>query len=83
MNSLILTLDAGAGCCLPIAYQQLTQGALYAAWRGSYPQLHDEGFAGDGQTFTCSLLVRWRGATACRAMKSPLRALCSWRCAAR
>lgn len=51
MNSLILTLDAGAGCCLPIAYQQLTQGALYAAWRGSYPQLHDEGFAGDGQTF--------------------------------
>ena len=25
MNSLILTLDAGAGCCLPIAYQQLTQ----------------------------------------------------------
>ena len=28
MNSLILTLDAGAGCCLPIAYQQLTQGAL-------------------------------------------------------
>lgn len=26
-------------------------GALYAAWRGSYPQLHDEGFAGDGQTF--------------------------------
>ena len=35
MNSLILTLDAGAGCCLPIAYQQLTQGALYAAWRGS------------------------------------------------
>ena len=41
MNSLILTLDAGAGCCLPIAYQQLTQGALYAAWRGSYPQLHD------------------------------------------
>lgn len=50
MNSLILTLDAGAGCCLPIAYQQLTQGALYAAWRGSYPQLHDEGFAGDGQT---------------------------------
>ena len=51
MNSLILTLDAGAGCCLPIAYQQLTQGALYAAWRGSYPQLHDEGFAGEGQTF--------------------------------
>lgn len=51
MNSLILTLDAGAGCCLPIAYQQLTQGALYAAWRGSYPQLHDEGFAGDRQTF--------------------------------
>ena len=51
MNSLILTLVAGAGCCLPIAYQQLTQGALYAAWRGSYPQLHDEGFAGDGQTF--------------------------------
>ena len=47
MNSLSLTLDAGAGCCLPIAYQQLTQGALYAAWRGSYPQLHDEGFAGD------------------------------------
>lgn len=51
MNSLILTLDAGAGCCLPIAYQQLTQGALYAAWRSSYPQLHDEGFAGDGRIF--------------------------------
>lgn len=51
MNSLILTLDAGAGCCLPIAYQQLTQGALYAAWRGSYPQLHDDGFDGDGQIF--------------------------------
>ena len=51
MNSLILTLDAGAGCCLPIAYQQLTQGALYAAWRGSYPQLHDDGFDGGGQIF--------------------------------
>lgn len=51
MNSLILTLDAGVECCLPIAYQQLIQGALYAAWRGSYPQLHDDGFDGEGQTF--------------------------------
>lgn len=51
MNSLILTLDAGAGTCLPIAYQQLTQGALYAAWRGTYPQLHTEGYDGAGQTF--------------------------------
>ena len=51
MNSLILTLDAGQGVCLPIAHQQLIQGALYAAWRGSFPQLHDEGYDGAGQTF--------------------------------
>lgn len=51
MNSLILTLDAGQGSCLPIAYQQMTQGALYDAWRDSFHQLHDEGFDGDGQVF--------------------------------
>lgn len=51
MNSLILTLDAGQGSCLPIAYQQMTQGALYDVWRDSFPRLHDEGFDGDGQVF--------------------------------
>ena len=83
MNSLILTLDAGAGCCLPIAYQQLTQGALYAAWRGSYPQLHDDGFDGDGRYSACSPSARWKGVTACRAMRSPLRTLYGWKYAAR
>ncbi|MCO7108274.1 hypothetical protein NIA69_02635 [Gemmiger formicilis] len=60
MNSLILTLDAGAGCCLPIAYQQLTQGRCTLPGAGAIPSCTTRALPGTGRPSACSLLVRWR-----------------------
>ena len=43
MNSLIITLDAiEKPMVLPIAYQHILQGLLYAAWKEALPSLHDD-----------------------------------------
>ena len=47
MNSLCFTFQADSALRLPLAYNALVQGALYAAWRERFPELHDIGF-GDG-----------------------------------
>ena len=51
MNSLKITLMAPRELRLPMAYNNLIQGALYACWREKYPALHDEGYTDGGHSF--------------------------------
>lgn len=51
MNALQITLRAEGTFSLPMAYNHMIQGALYGAWRGALPQLHDEGFSAGGRAF--------------------------------
>ena len=44
MNALIITLWASPVLRLPLAYQSMVQGALYAHWRETFPTLHDDGY---------------------------------------
>lgn len=51
MNALLITLRAEGELSLPVAYNHMIQGALYGAWRGAFPQLHDDGFPSGGRAF--------------------------------
>lgn len=51
MNALEITLLPEHPLTLPMAYQQLIQGALYRIWENSVPELHDEGYAAHGRVF--------------------------------
>ena len=51
MNALQITLRAEGAISLPVAYNHMIQGALYSAWRGAFPQLHEEGFSAGGRAF--------------------------------
>lgn len=51
MNALEVILSADRPVTLPMAYQQLIQGALYRLWGDTYPELHDEGYAAEGHAF--------------------------------
>ena len=49
MNILRLTLWAEVPLALPMAHNQMIQGALYQAWKEALPGIHDEGFSsGEG-----------------------------------
>ena len=45
MNALVVTLWAARRVRLPLAYNALIQGALYENWRGTFPELHNEGYS--------------------------------------
>ena len=51
VNALIITLWASPALCLPLAYQSIVQGALYAQWRDTFPMLHDEGYQDGNHAF--------------------------------
>ena len=51
MNALVVTLWAARPACLPLAYNALIQGALYENWRGTFPELHDEGYSDGSHSF--------------------------------
>ena len=48
MNALKITLAADNPVNLPLAYNYLIQGALYADWKKLWPSLHDAGYM-DGE----------------------------------
>ncbi len=51
MNALELVLSPSGSVTLPMAYQQLIQGALYRVWGETVPELHDEGYSAGGRVF--------------------------------
>ena len=51
MNALELELTPCGSVTLPMAYQQLIQGALYHIWKDTIPELHDEGYSANGRVF--------------------------------
>lgn len=51
MNALELVLSPSGSVTLPMAYQQLIQGALYRVWEETVPELHDEGYSAGGRVF--------------------------------
>ena len=51
MNALELVLSPERDLTLPMAYQQLIQGALYRIWAETYPELHEDGYSSGGRTF--------------------------------
>lgn len=51
MNALVVTLWAERPVRLPLAYNALVQGALYKSWRGTFPELHDEGYSDGAHRF--------------------------------
>ena len=51
MNALELVLTPCGSVTLPMAYQQLIQGALYHVWKDTIPELHDEGYYANGRVF--------------------------------
>lgn len=51
MNALEIVLSADRPITLPMAYQQLIQGALYRLWGDTFPELHDEGYPAEGRVF--------------------------------
>ena len=51
MNALEIILSADRPVTLPMAYQQLIQGALYRIWGKTFPELHDEGYPAGGRVF--------------------------------
>ncbi len=61
MNALILTLRPDAPVRLPIAYNYYIQSALYAAWRDTFPALHDEGYTDGNHSFRLFTFSPLRG----------------------
>lgn len=51
MRSLRITLHTRKPIVLPLAYNELLQGLLYACWRDDVPQLHEQGFTDGGSTY--------------------------------
>ena len=51
MNALTITLWAARPIRLPLAYNGMIQGALYKNWRGTFPELHDQGFTDGPRSF--------------------------------
>ncbi len=51
MNALEIVLSAQRPVTMPMAYQQLVQGALYRVWGKTFPELHDEGYPAGGRAF--------------------------------
>ena len=51
MNALVITLWAEQPLSLPLAYNQMVQGALYDNWHGAFPALHDKGYTDGTHTF--------------------------------
>lgn len=51
MNSLVITLFSAQSITLPIAYNNLLQGAIYHCLRDECPTLHDAGFAVEDRRF--------------------------------
>ena len=62
MNALQITLRSENPLSLPLAYNYLVQGALYAAWRVAFPQLHDEGFSDGEKAFRMFVFSPLEGA---------------------
>jgi CRISPR-associated endoribonuclease Cas6 len=51
MRTLKITLLAREPLRLPLAYNELVQGALYACWRPEFAALHDVGYAVGGKAY--------------------------------